>query len=194
LVGKRKRWDTYNVTEDADVGYRLARDGYRTDVIGPPTFEEAPVSFAAWRRQRSRWIKGHLQTWLVLMRQPFAVTRELGLWGAASMQLMLAGGLIAAFVHGPLAFIVLTAMLSYYNLAPPDFMLAVFGYCVAVFAALTACALSGNLGHARAALTMPLYWPLSTLAALWALFEFVFRPHYWSKTAHGVSLRPTRRY
>src|SRR5262249_40117501 len=90
-------WDAWNVTEDADLGYRLARDGYRSGVIGPPTYEEAPVTFDAWRKQRTRWIKGHMQTWLVLMRQPFRAAREMG-WGAfASMQLILGGGVIAAF-------------------------------------------------------------------------------------------------
>jgi cellulose synthase/poly-beta-1,6-N-acetylglucosamine synthase-like glycosyltransferase len=183
-------WDAFNVTEDADLGYRLARDGWRTGVIGPPTWEEAPATFAAWRRQRTRWIKGHMQTWLVLMRNPWRSAREMGWRGFLAMQLILGGGVIAAFAHGPLAFIVLIAMLSPYDLlGRADFILALFGYCAAVFAALSACALSGSLNHARAALTMPLYWPLSTVAAAYALFELVFRPHHWAKTAHGVSVR-----
>jgi cellulose synthase/poly-beta-1,6-N-acetylglucosamine synthase-like glycosyltransferase len=140
--------------------------------------------------QRTRWIKGHLQTWLVLMRDPIRTAREMGLSAFGSMQLVFAGGLIAAFAHGPLAFIVLTAMLSPYDLlTTADFTLALSGYCVALFAALTASALSGNLSHARAALTMPLYWPLSTLAAFRAIWELTFRPHHWSKTQHGVSQR-----
>lgn len=183
-------WDPFNVTEDADLGYRLARNGYRSGVIAPPTWEEAPVSFRAWLNQRTRWIKGHIQTWLVLMRNPFRVASEMGLAAFAAMQLMLAGGIVAAFVHGPLACVVLIAALSPYDLlAPPDFILALCGYSVALFAALTASALSGNLSHARAALTMPLYWPLAFLAAVRALLEFVFWPHHWSKTAHGVSQR-----
>lgn len=148
--------DPNNVTEDADLGYRLARDGYALSVIGPPTYEEAPISFSAWLDQRTRWIKGHMQTWLVLMRNPFRTAHELGLRGFAMMQLMLGGGLIAAFAHGPLACIVLIAALSPYDLlTPSDFALALFGYCVALFAALSAVALSGNLSHMRAALTMP---------------------------------------
>ena len=183
-------WDAYNVTEDADLGYRLARDGWRCDVIGPPTYEEAPVTFQAWLKQRTRWIKGHMQTWLVLMRNPIRTLREMGVAGFLSMQLMLGGGIAASFAHGPLAFIVLTAMLSPYTLlGPADFALALFGYCVAMFAALTACALSASLNHARAALTMPFYWPLSTIAAFCALFELAFRPHHWAKTTHGVSNR-----
>jgi cellulose synthase/poly-beta-1,6-N-acetylglucosamine synthase-like glycosyltransferase len=189
ILRKIGGWDAYNVTEDADLGYRLARDGWRADVIGPPTDEEAPITVRAWLHQRTRWIKGHLQTWLVLMRNPFRTAREMGLGAFVSMQLVFGGGLIAAFVHGPLAFIVLTAMFSHFNLTAIDFALAVAGYCVAVFAALTASALSNNLTHARAALTMPLYWPLSTLAAFCAAGELLVRPHHWSKTAHGVSPR-----
>lgn len=187
-------WDAYNVTEDAELGYRFARSGWRTATIGPPTWEEAPVTFSAWLRQRTRWIKGHLQTWLVLMRDPVRTQREMGWRAFASMQLILGGGLAAAFAHGPIAFVILTAALSPYDLlGPADFSLAVAGYCVAAFTALTASALTGSLSHARAALTMPLYWPLASIAALCALFELIFRPHYWSKTAHGVSMRAAMR-
>lgn len=105
------------------------------------------------------------------------------------MQLTLAGGVIAAFAHGPLALALCAAAFGVISLQPPDFSLAVFGYCVAAFAALTACALTRNLAHARAALTMPFYWPLATLAALSALFDLVVRPHHWAKTTHGVAQR-----
>ncbi len=183
-------WDPYNVTEDADLGYRLARDGWRSDVIAPPTCEEAPISFGAWLNQRTRWLKGHMQTWLVLMRDPLRSVREMGLGAFASMQLVLAGGIAAAFVHGPLACILLVAALSPYDLlGPADFVLALFGYTVAVFSALSACAQTGNLNHARAAFTMPLYWPLASLAAFRALVELIVRPHHWAKTDHGLSPR-----
>ncbi|MFZ2030715.1 MAG: glycosyltransferase [Vitreimonas sp.] len=183
-------WDPNNVTEDADLGYRLARDGYRSDMIGPPTWEEAPIDFRAWRRQRVRWIKGHMQTWLVLMRDPLRTAREMGLGAFASMQLMLGGGIVASFAHGPLAFIIFTALLTPARLLEPiDVILALSGYTVAVFASLSASALSRNWSHLRAALTMPFYWPLSTVAAWIAFAELLLRPHQWTKTAHGISDR-----
>lgn len=186
-------WDPYNVTEDADLGYRLSRDGFHAGVIWPPTFEEAPVTFTAWRRQRTRWIKGHMQTWLVLMRNPFRTARELGFGGFLAMQVLLGGGLAAAFAHGPLAFILLTALLSPYDLLTgADIALALFGYCSAVFAALIATGISGNLSHARAAVTMPFYWPLTFFAAIGAVAALILRPHHWAKTAHGVSARRHR--
>ncbi len=168
----------------------MARDGHRVDVIGPPTYEEAPLTFKTWLNQRTRWIKGHMQTWFVLMRDPIRTAREMGLGAFAMTQLMLTVGLIAAFLHGPIAFILLIAALSPYTLlTPADFILAVSGYCVAIFAALTACGLSNSLSHARAAPTMPFYWPLASIAAYRALFEIIFRPHHWAKTEHGLSPR-----
>ena len=190
LIGKGKTRDTFNVTEDADLGYRMARERLRAGVIGPPTWEEAPITFGAWLNQRTRWIKGHLQTWLVLMRNPFRVAHEMGLKAFAAMQLTLACGLLAAFAHGPLAAIVLYAALSPQDvLGPAGFILALSGYCTAIFAALTASAIANDLSHARAALTMALYWPLASIAAYRALFELLLRPHHWQKTAHGVSSR-----
>lgn len=81
--------------------YHLARDCHTSSVIAPPTWEEAPVTFRSWLDQRTRWIKGHMQTWLVLMRNPIRTAREMGLPSFAAMHLMLTGGLIAALVHGP---------------------------------------------------------------------------------------------
>jgi hypothetical protein len=183
-------WDPFNVTEDADLGYRLARLGLRCGLIAPPTAEEAPVTIGAWFNQRTRWLKGHMQTWLVLMRDPVRTIGDMGFAAFLSMHLVLGTGVLAAFAHGPLACVLLAAALTPYDLlGPADFVLAVSGYSVGAFAALTACALSGNLSHARAALTMPLYWPLASLAAARALFELVVRPHDWSKTEHGVSPR-----
>ncbi|GAM98320.1 glycosyl transferase, group 2 family protein [alpha proteobacterium U9-1i] len=183
-------WDAHNVTEDADLGYRLARARLRAGVIAPPTFEEAPVTFNAWRAQRTRWIKGHLQTWLVLMRNPFRTAQEMGVWSFLAMQLVLGCGLAAAFAHGPLAFIVLIAALSPYELlTAADFVLALTGYCVAVFSALSATAATGDFSHTRAAPTMPFYWPLASIAAYAALFALIVRPHHWAKTTHGVSAR-----
>ncbi|MBI3439074.1 MAG: hypothetical protein HY054_10600 [Proteobacteria bacterium] len=193
MIGKEKARDRFNVTEDADLGYRLARDGFHSGMIGPPTWEEAPIDFRAWRRQRVRWIKGHLQTWLVLMRDPFRTEREMRFRGFASMQLLLGGGIAASFAHGPLAFVILAALLTPYRLLEPiDVILALTGYTVAMLASLSASALSRNWSHLMAAVTMPFYWPLSSLAALIAFAELLVRPHRWTKTAHGVS--PRTRY
>ncbi|WP_395645875.1 glycosyltransferase [Terricaulis sp.] len=186
-------WDPFNVTEDADLGYRLARDGWLADMIGPPTYEEAPVTFRAWLAQRTRWIKGHMQTWLVLMRDPGRTARDMGFPAFLSMQLTLAGGILAALAHGPLALTLVYAALSPADvLSDADFALALSGYATAGFAALFASGVTGDLNHARALATMPVYWPLQSIAACRALWDLVLRPHHWSKTTHGVSTRPQR--
>jgi cellulose synthase/poly-beta-1,6-N-acetylglucosamine synthase-like glycosyltransferase len=182
-------WDAFNVTEDADLDYRLARLGWTSAVIAPPTWEEAPISLAAWLRQRTRWIKGHQQTWLVAMRAPAATARELGLGGFVALTALLGGGLLAAFLHGPLALILLAAVAPDGGLAQADWVLAGVGYASAAFAALIAALSARDWRFALAALTMPFYWPLTSLVALWALVELVTAPFYWAKTTHGLCRR-----
>jgi cellulose synthase/poly-beta-1,6-N-acetylglucosamine synthase-like glycosyltransferase len=186
-------WDPFNVTEDADLGYRLAREGWGAGMIAPPTWEEAPVSLGAWLKQRTRWIKGHMQTWLVLMRAPFRTMRQMGITPFLSVQFVLLAGIVAAFAHGPLAVLLLTALLSPDNLlSHADLGLAVAGYCTAIYGALAAAAAARDAHLAGAALTMPFYWPLMTIAAVRALCELITRPHHWAKTEHGVSYRLAR--
>jgi cellulose synthase/poly-beta-1,6-N-acetylglucosamine synthase-like glycosyltransferase len=183
-------WDPFNVTEDADIGYRLARDGWASGVIDAPTWEEAPVSFKPWLRQRARWLKGHMQTWLVLMRAPVHTARAMGWRGFLAMQLMLAGSILSAFAHGPIVALIVVAVLSpHVQLGWICWALALFGYCTAAYGAATAAADVRDHRLAVTAATMPFYWPLCTLAAVLALAEFVLRPHYWAKTEHGLSAR-----
>ncbi|MGE0597517.1 MAG: hypothetical protein AB7P07_14230, partial [Hyphomonadaceae bacterium] len=121
---------------------------------------------------------------------PLRSGSEMGWRGFASMQLVLGGGILASFAHGPLALMVLYSALSPADvLGIPGFVLALCGYCVGVFGVLSAAALSGDLSHVRAAPTMPLYWPLATFAALGAVFALIVRPHFWAKTEHGLSAR-----
>jgi cellulose synthase/poly-beta-1,6-N-acetylglucosamine synthase-like glycosyltransferase len=183
-------WDPYNVTEDADLGYRLARAGYRIGAIAPPTFEEAPARLSGWTRQRSRWIKGHLQTWLLLMRAPGRTMAEMGVIGFWAMQLGLAGGLLAAFLHAPmLALLLLSPLLPGAQLDPIDWALAAAGFFAAWSCALCAAYRCQDPGLVRHALTMPVYWPLTFLPGLIALIELVARPHYWAKTDHALTAR-----
>ena len=184
------------MTEDADLAYRLARRGWRIDVIDSPTWEEAPARLGPWMRQRSRWIKGHLQTWLVLMRNPFRTAREMGFGGFLWMQLVLGGGLLAACAHAPLfALLVVNAVApEIAQISAADWALVIFGYATAALAAVFAAALERDPRLALSAVTMPLYWPLSTFAALLALLEIVAAPHYWAKTEHGLTPRRGRRH
>ena len=81
LLKEAGAWDPYNVTEDADLGMRFALLGLRTGIIRSTTEEEANCELNNWLRQRSRWIKGWIQTYFVRMRRPLALYRALGLRG-----------------------------------------------------------------------------------------------------------------
>ncbi len=178
-------WDPWNVTEDADLGFRLARQGWRVGVIHAPTLEAPPARFGVWLAQRSRWLKGFLQTWLVLMRRPRRSWRELGPAGFLTMQATLGGAILAALVHGPWALWALACAASPgLNLGPFWTTLAVSGYVAGIALALAA---PGRLtaGRVFLALTQPAYWPLHTLAMARAIYGLVRCPHFWAKTPHA---------
>lgn len=177
-------WDPWNVTEDADLGIRLARAGGRAAMIGYPTMEEAPVRRRDWLPQRTRWLKGHLQTWLVLMRSPAWAIRDLGLGGFLGLQMVLAGSLAASLLHGPiLGWMVLSPLLTGEFVPAPYLALLGTGYGSVAAAALAS---GRHTALSRAVLWLPLYWPLQSLAMVRAVWEFLVRPHAWSKTPHGV--------
>jgi len=180
-------WDAWNVTEDADIGIRLARLGGRAGVIVSPTFEEAPIRFGHWLAQRTRWMKGHLQTWLVVTRHPASAIRELGAWGFMGFAVTLGGSLAASLLHGPVMIWIGLGLISpAIDLQGWHAAFLGAGYGSAVLAALAARVSGpGFWSFAR----MLFYWPLLSIAMAAAVWELVKRPHYWAKTPHGVTRR-----
>jgi cellulose synthase/poly-beta-1,6-N-acetylglucosamine synthase-like glycosyltransferase len=191
-------WDAYNVTEDADLGMRLARFGYGVAVIDSTTYEEAPARIAPWLRQRTRWFKGWMQTWAVHMRQPVGLARALGFAGFATFQLVVGGTVLAALVH-PLFIAALIYGALSGGLVPDagDLATLVFlglfgatlaaGYLTSAALGLIGLARRGLLGSAWVLLLMPVHWLLLSLAAWRALYQFVRDPYHWEKTAHGLA-------
>ncbi len=175
-------WDAWNVTEDADIGLRLARFGGGARMISPPTLEEAPSRLGPWMNQRTRWMKGHLQTWLVLMRKPFRATREMGVVRFFATQLTLGGALVASALHAPLL-LWLPFGIFLGGMAPWQFALFAAGYASTIFAAFAA----DKQGARAWAILSPLYWPLQSYAMLRALIEMKQRPHFWAKTPHHIA-------
>jgi glycosyltransferase XagB len=195
-------WDEFNVTEDADLGVRLARHGYRTLILDSITLEEANSDVVNWIRQRSRWYKGYLQTMLVHLRDPRALYREIG--GPASLRMInMTGGvpltsacnmlfwfILVVWVLGrPLSVEVLFPPLTYYV------CLALFliGTPLSVYVGLVAAQALGKPHLWWAALLTPLYWVLQSIAALKALYQLFFRPSFWEKTVHGLNHTPPPR-
>ncbi|MFN3935906.1 glycosyltransferase family 2 protein [Parvibaculum sp.] len=189
-------WDPNNVTEDADLGIRLALLGYRCGIIQSTTQEEANCRLPNWIRQRSRWIKGWLQTWLVRMRHPLRLYRRLGLKGFISFQILIGGFTLSNIVH-PLFYLSMAISLAVTGV-PAGFGegagLAIFnmfvlttGYALAVAAGIAAVSVRKMPALFNHALMMPAYWLLISLAAYKALWQLVTRPFHWEKTEHGIS-------
>lgn len=177
-------WDAWNVTEDADLGLRLARQGYRVGMISAPTLEAPPAKISIWMPQRSRWLKGFLQTWLVIMRHPRQAAREMGGLAFASMQLTLGATLLSAIAHGPWLFWCLLCFASpHVSLGWLGTVFFVLTYTLGLTTALIA---PGGLTWRRLVLsmTLPLYWPLQSLAMMRALYGLYTCPHFWAKTPH----------
>lgn len=181
-------WDAWNVTEDADIGLRLARFGYVAGMVTPPTLEEAPIRMRQWLKQRTRWMKGHIQTWLVLNRRPLRVMREMGVVNYLSTHLTLGGGILASLLHGPLYLWIAANLIVFRNVELWHWIMFGLGYASALGAAL-----ASRSKHATPwmLLTLLVYWPMQSWAMLLALFEMKFNPHFWAKTQHGVSPAPS---
>lgn len=189
-------WDAHNVTEDADLGVRLARSGYRTLLIDSVTEEEANARVWPWVRQRSRWLKGYAITWGVHMRHPAVLWRDLGPWRFLGFQILFIGTL-SQFILAPLPWLLWLIPLGMPRLLPIDLgtygTLALAAALLAAEAISLACAILGarKAGRGWSALwspTLQLYFPLATVAVYKALWEILKKPHYWDKTAHGQYL------
>lgn len=189
-------WDAHNVTEDADLGMRLARCGLKTDVLKSTTMEEANCRALPWIRQRSRWLKGYLLTWLSHMRHPCALWQDLGAVGFLGFNVLFLGGVVT-YLAMPLFWIALGVSAfsdrSVFGEAFPDWAVTVLGVSLVIGqAVMLACA--GLALWRRKMLrllmvvpTLPIYWTLGAMAAWKAVIEVVAAPYYWDKTSHGIS-------
>jgi cellulose synthase/poly-beta-1,6-N-acetylglucosamine synthase-like glycosyltransferase len=184
-------WDPYNVTEDADIGFRLAAEGYRLDVISQPTLETSPATLRVWTPQRARWIKGHLQTLAVHARGPVVRTPR----GAVAFVLTLALPLASSHLHGPLfAWLLLQWAGSTVDLLPAvpamDWMLVFFGWTCIALAGAQAQRRAGHRQRPLPLLGAIFYWPLQSVAAAKALRQFIVAPFHWDKTPHTPRAAP----
>jgi cellulose synthase/poly-beta-1,6-N-acetylglucosamine synthase-like glycosyltransferase len=191
-------WDPYNVTEDADLGMRLARFGYRAAMIDSATYEEAPSRFVPWLKQRTRWFKGWMQTWLVHMRHPVSLIRDLGFSGFIVFQLVVGGTVLAALIHALFAGALIWQLASNASIAGNGDLSRILiaglhgttlvaGYVISGLLAFIGLARRGLLNCAWSLLLMPLYWVLLSIAAWRALLQLILDPYHWEKTQHGLA-------
>ncbi|WP_242390265.1 glycosyltransferase family 2 protein [Polymorphum gilvum] len=193
-------WDPYNVTEDADLGLRLARFGFTSAALASTTFEEAPVTWRAWYAQRARWYKGWLQTCFVHLREPSRLWRDLGPRRAIPIGAMIAGSLLTLAIH-PFFFVMLYGYaLGLWSVPLPGGLLAdmiVSLSALAVLAGYGGTAISSwSAAHRRGfrprlldLAGIPLYWLCASAAFYRAVWDFAVRPHHWHKTEHGTARR-----
>ena len=189
-------WDPYNVTEDADLGIRLFKWRRRTVVLDSTTYEEANPEVGNWIRQRSRWIKGYAQTWLVHMRHPIELWRVLGPRGFFGFQWFV-GGRVLVLLLNPCYWLLtmfwfMTHSLAISQLFPaPIFYLGSLAFYLGNVAFLYL-GMAGVLARGRYRLVKwtlltPLYWVLMSIAAWKGVLQLLYRPHYWEKTRHGLA-------
>ncbi|WP_448613754.1 glycosyltransferase [Modestobacter sp. URMC 112] len=188
-------WDPYNVTEDADLGIRASARGHRVAVVNSTTYEEANMAVGNWIRQRSRWIKGYMQTVLVHTRHPWRLLRSVGVRQTAGFALLV-GGTPLMFLATPWLYALFVAELVRPGIllpALPPWLVTVslgnllLGNGVIVYLSLLAGFKRRTYELVPFALLSPLYWLLHSVAAYKGAWQLLTRPFYWEKTDHGLS-------
>ena len=204
-------WDGFNVTEDADLGIRAYAKGYKVTVLNSTTYEEANNAFYNWIRQRSRWIKGYMQTYLVHMRNPMKLFREVGWSGFWGFQCFI-GGTFFTFLAYPILLLLFlfyffltldisesvmgsfnTDIINFFKIIFPDWViiLSVFnfmaGNLLMIYINMIAVFRRKSYSLILFAITNPVYWLMHSISAYKGLFQLISKPFYWEKTNHGLT-------
>ncbi|GGF78898.1 glycosyltransferase family 2 protein [Wenyingzhuangia marina] len=189
-------WDGFNVTEDADLGLRCYAKDYKITVLDSTTYEEANNEFFNWIRQRSRWIKGYMQTYLVHMRNPIKLYRSIGARGFFGFQFFI-GGTIFTFLSYP---ILLFFLLIYFTFKSkwieilfPDWLIIIsvinftLGNLIMIYTNMIAIFKRSSYSLIFYAMANPVYWLMHSISAYKGLHQLITKPFYWEKTNHGLT-------
>ncbi len=199
-----KGWDSFNVTEDADLGMRLVKKGFKTALIDSVTLEEANSNAWNWFSQRSRWIKGYIQTYFVHMRNPGEFFKNWNDPHFFTFQLVI-GGKVLSMLINPLMWII---TISYFTARPlvgafiesfyptPVLYMAIFSLLLGNFLYLyyymIGCIKRDHDDIVKYAVFVPFYWLAMSWAAFIAIYKFIISPHHWAKTKHGLHIAVTK--
>ena len=193
-------WDPFNVTEDADLGIRLFKRGFKTAIIDSTTYEEATSNMKNWIRQRSRWIKGYMQTYLVHMRTLEGPLPGKGFMHNFIFQLTVGGKLLFLLLNPIMWVITLLYFIAFPIVGPtieiiykpPISYIAVFSWIFGNFLFLyyymLGCAKRNQWDLMKYVFMIPFYWGMMSVAGMIALYQLILKPHYWEKTTHGMHL------
>jgi cellulose synthase/poly-beta-1,6-N-acetylglucosamine synthase-like glycosyltransferase len=190
-------WDPHNVTEDADLGIRAAALGFQVRTVNSTTWEEATSRVHPWIKQRSRWIKGYMQTTLVHLRHPLRLLRGAGPLQAMGFALLV-GGTPVTFLIAPVMWILFLVLVvirltgTTTPLLPPWLQVLtvlelVLGNGLMIYLSMLGGFRRRRYGLVPWALCNPIYWLLHSIASYKALWQLLVRPHYWEKTEHGIT-------
>ncbi|OEY71348.1 glycosyltransferase family 2 protein [Salegentibacter salarius] len=204
-------WDGFNVTEDADLGIRAYAKGYKVTVLNSTTYEEANNEFYNWIRQRSRWIKGYMQTYLVHMRKPAKLFKEVGLNGFFGFQFFIGGTIFTFLTYPILLFIFLfyifltfdfsenllsgvnTDIINFFTLIFPEWVIIISifnflaGNLLMIYINMVAVFRRKSYNLIHFAIANPVYWLMHSISAYKGLFQLISKPFYWEKTNHGLT-------
>jgi len=198
-------WDPFNVTEDCDLGIRICKRGYHTAIFNSTTLEEANSNFFNWLRQRSRWIKGYIQTYLVHMRRPGEFISDWRQPHVITFQLIV-GGKVASIFINPIMWLI---TVSYFAFRPiigttiesffggPIFYMAVFclviGNFLYMYYYMIGCYKREQWDIIQYVFLVPFYWLMMSVASWIAFYQLFLKPHYWEKTHHGLHLTESKK-
>lgn len=200
-----KGWDAFNVTEDCDLGMRLSKRKLKTAVIDSTTMEEATSKAWNWYGQRSRWIKGYIQTYLVHVRDSHKFTSTVTQPDGILFHLIV-GGKVLSMLINPFMWLITISYFAFRSVIGPTIesfypgpvlylgvFSLVFGNFMYMYIYMIGCVKRGYYELIKYALLTPIYWLAMSIAAWRSLFEMIYRPFYWSKTVHGFHLQHKQR-
>ncbi len=189
-------WDPYIGTEDAEIGVRLYRYNYRTEHTYSTTYEEANTKLGNWFKQRARWNKGYMQTYLVYMRDPINFMKQIGPWRFLNFQCFVGGNVFIQLANLPLLIFLFTGLFihkEYYSgeFANLLYTITWYNFIIGNILYLT-CEFIATYNRKLYSLLpfVPLkffYWMIMSVAGYYAVYELLTRPGYWYKTEHGIS-------
>ena len=187
-------WNSYNVTEDADLGLRIYLQGWKTAVLETTTYEEATSRYGNWIRQRSRWVKGYMQTYLYHMRRPVKLARAMGPKSFVAFQLFFGAGTLCLLLNPVFWALAILWFAAHLHLIQAIFPWPVLylgtlglivGNAACVLSVVSGCFGRRNYDDVKYALLIPIYWVLMSVGAWKALIQLFTKPSYWEKTEHG---------
>lgn len=194
-------WDSFNVTEDCDLGIRLAREGYSTAIVDSTTLEEANSNIKNWFTQRGRWIKGYIQTYFVHTRNPKEFLARVHIRNFILFQLVVGGKILSLFIN-PFMWLITFMYFAFRakvglfieSFFPPEIfyigiLSLVIGNFLYMYYYMIATVKRKHYELTKYALLVPLYWLCMSISAWQAVYKMIVSPHYWAKTTHGFHLK-----